>query len=74
MTELKTITNEIPSGFTIEAFGYTWKAKLIYTDDEWYIVKIFYTLYGKEFIANGRGRTFRVAEKFAKQALKKGLT
>lgn len=68
------ITNEFPETFVFVALGHEWRAKLIYTEDKWWIFKIFYTLYGQQKEACGRGRSPKVAEKFATQALEKGLT
>lgn len=64
-------TNLLPDKYLTMAYGNQYLATIMGTEDGWFIVKILYLLHGIEYEACGRGRSLKVADKFAKQALKK---
>lgn len=65
---------EYPSeGWDQTEYGmFEWKALL--TPDNWFVVKYYYLMFGVKHEACGKGRSMDVANKFALQALKKGLS
>jgi len=66
-------TSELPSNGHVCIDGRDYHWSVTFTPDKWWVVSLRHTLFGDDRLACGKGRSAKVALKFAIQALRREI-